>query len=193
MTNENTGFDYSAMTSEALVSQIKAGNDGAFNELAARFSKTVTALSAKYFSVSLTREDWFQEGMIGLLNAVRSFSEDKGTAFSTYACVCISNRLSSVCRRVSGRSNSPLDESLELDDSVVPPAASAEESYINNEYSISITEKFFSILSEAERKVLGFYIAGYSYREIADRLSMTEKSVGNAICRAKAKLKKAFL
>lgn len=193
MANENSTPDYPKMTSEALVAEIKSGNDGAFNELAVRFSKTVMALSAKYFSVSLTREDWFQEGMIGLLTAVRSYNESRGTAFATYATVCITNRLSSVCRRVAGNANAPLDESLEFTDSVVPPAASVEESYISSEYRSFISEKFFSILSEAERKVIGFYIAGYSYQEIAARLDMTEKAVDNALCRAKAKLKKAFL
>lgn len=193
MAKENSMPDYSAMTSEELVAEIKSGNDRAFNILAERFSQTVMALSAKYFSVSLTRDDWLQEGMIGLLSAVRSYNPEKGAAFATYASVCISNRLKSVCRRVSGNANAPLDESLEFTDSVVPPAVSVEESYISNEYRRFISENFFSVLSETERSVIGFYIAGFSYREIADRLGMTKKSVDSAICRAKAKLKKAFL
>lgn len=193
MAKENSMPDYSAMTSEELVAEIKSGNDRAFNILAERFSQTVMALSAKYFSVSLTRDDWFQEGMIGLLSAVRSYNPEKGASFATYASVCITNRLKSVCRRVAGNANAPLDESLEFTDSVVPPAVSVEESYISNEYRRFISENFFSVLSETERNVIGFYIAGFSYREIADRLGMTKKSVDSAICRAKAKLKKAFL
>ena len=192
MKNINPVSDYAKMADEKLVALIREGADNAFNELAERFTKTVIVRSSKYNSVSLTREDWVQEGMIGLLMAVRSFNANRGVSFATYANVCIENRLRSVCKKASGNSNAPLNESLTLDDAVVPPDVSTEESYIRHEDSRFLTEKFFSILSVREKKVIDYYIAGFSYQEIALKLNMSEKSVDNALCRAKSKLKKAL-
>ncbi|MBR3588547.1 MAG: sigma-70 family RNA polymerase sigma factor, partial [Clostridia bacterium] len=144
------------------------------------------------YVVALTKEDWIQEGMIGLLLAVRTFNKEKSCSFSTYASVCIANRLRSVCKKALGNKNEPLNNSLLLDDTVVPPAVSTEDDYIENEEYTFFTEKYVSVLSTVEKSVVEYYIAGFSYSEIADKLAMTEKSVDNALFRAKTKLKKAF-
>lgn len=185
--------DFSEMSDEKLVVLIRSGQNKAFDELATRFSRTVSFLAKNFFADSLTREDWFQEGMIGFLLAVRSFSEGRNCSFATYASVCITNRLRSVCKKASGAANSPLNNSLSLDDSVVPPAVSTEDDYIENEEYRFFIEKYVSLLSETEKKVVDYYIAGFSYQEISEKLRMTEKSVDNALFRAKSKLKKAFL
>lgn len=41
----------------------------------------------------LSYEDLFQEGSIGLLKAIRTFDGDKGTAFGSYATICIRNEI----------------------------------------------------------------------------------------------------
>ncbi len=184
--------DYTSMSDEELVSLAKSGLNKAFDELVARFSKTVILLTKNYYVAALTREDWFQEGMIGLLLAVRTFNEEKKCTFATYASVCITNRLRSVCKKALGCKNEPLNNSLELDDTVVPPSVSTEDDYIENEEYTFFTEKYVSVLSAVEKNVVEYYIAGFSYSEIAKKLGMTEKSVDNALFRAKTKLKKAF-
>lgn len=49
-------------------------------------------------SVAFDREDCVQVGMIGLLDAAQNFDAKKGVKFSTYACVCIKNRILSEYR-----------------------------------------------------------------------------------------------
>jgi len=44
-------------------------------------------------------------------------------------------------------------------------------------------------LSALEEKVLRLYLAGYSYSQIADAVNSSEKTVDNALCRAKNKLR----
>lgn len=44
-------------------------------------------------------EDLFQEGMMGLLSAVRSFERGRDASFRTYAEICIRRRLYSAIRR----------------------------------------------------------------------------------------------
>lgn len=184
--------NFTSLTDEELVSCIRNGISKAFDELSARYCKNVSALSGKYFSESLTGEDWFQEGMIGFLLAVRTFNASKNVSFATYANVCISNRLRSAWKKANSSANAPLNGSIELDDSFIPPAVSTEENYIENESYRFLTDGFFSALSVSEKKVISCYLAGYSYSETAKHLNMTEKSVDNALCRAKTKLKKAL-
>lgn len=192
MSDTDKTKDFASLTDEELVSRIRSGASKAFDELAARYGKSVSALSGKYFSEALTDDDWFQEGMIGFLFAVRSFDASKNVSFSTYANVCISNRLRSAWKKANSNANAPLNESIELDESFIPPVVSTEENYIENESHRSLADGFTASLSESEKKVISCYIAGYSYSETAKQLDMTEKSVDNALCRAKAKLKKAL-
>ena len=47
-------------------------------------------------------------------------------------------------------------------------------------------------LSDMEKNVLELYLLDLSYAEMSERLSISEKSIDNAIGRVKAKLKKMF-
>lgn len=192
MSDKEKISNFTAFSDEELVSFIRNGSEKAFDELAGRFRKTVSALSMNYYSESLTGDDWFQEGMIGFILAVRTFDESKATAFSTYASVCISNKLRSAWKRANSSGNAPLNDSLILDDTCVPPEKSPEENYIESESYRFFAESLLNNLSETEKKVMTCYLSGFSYSETASKLGMSEKSVDNALCRAKAKLKKAF-
>ena len=184
--------DFSEMSDEKLVVLIRSGQNKAFDELATRFSRTVSFLAKNFFADSLTREDWFQEGMIGFILAVRTFDESKKVSFATYASVCISNKLKSVWKKANSRANTPLNDSIEFDDSTLPPEKSPEENYIETENYRFFTESFMNELSETEKRVISYYLAGFSYAEVAEKLSMTEKAVDNALYRVKTKLRKAL-
>lgn len=38
-------------------------------------------------------DDYLQTGMMGLMNAAKTFDQQKGAKFSTYACTCIKNKI----------------------------------------------------------------------------------------------------
>ncbi len=183
--------NFTVFSNEELVSLIRKGYSKAFDELANRFSGTVSVLAKNYYSQSLTHEDWFQEGMTGFILAVRTFDENKEASFSTYASVCITNKLRSVWKKAKNSPDLSLSDSVILDDTQLPSEKSPEEDYIEHESYRFLTENFFSKLSETEKKVIICYLANFSYSETAEKLNMTEKSVDNALCRAKAKIKKA--
>lgn len=44
-------------------------------------------------------DDYFDVGMIGLVNAAKTYSEDSGFAFSTYAVKCIENEIRKIKRK----------------------------------------------------------------------------------------------
>ena len=192
MTDKEKISNFKVFSDEELISLIRNGCNDAFDELACRFRKTVSALSANFYSEALTKDDWFQEGMIGFILAVRTFDESKKVSFATHASVCISNKLKSAWKKANSRANTPLNDSIEFDDSTLPPEKSPEENYIETENYRFFTESFMNELSETEKKVISYYLAGFSYAEVAEKLSMTEKAVDNALYRVKTKLKKAL-
>ena len=69
----------------------------AIGELIARYICTVEFLAKKYGAE--VHEDLVQEGLMGLLGAVRTYREDKNAKFSTYATKCIKNKIISSVHR----------------------------------------------------------------------------------------------
>lgn len=183
VTNEYTDVE--------LINLTRQGSDKAFNMLIFRYTGMVSLLSKKYFSPSLTPDDWFQEGMIGFLDAVRTYDSNGSASFATYATVCIRNRLNSSLRKVRNSANETPSDVVPLKENILP-VDSPENDYIENENYRLFTESAFKLLSDTEQKVIGYYLAGFSYAETAEKLGISEKSVDNALCRAKAKLKKEF-
>ena len=192
MSDKEKISNFTSFSDEELISFIRSGSEKAFDELAGRYIRTTSFLAKSYHSESLTHDDWLQEGMIGFILAVRTFDAEKETSFSTYASVCISNKLRSAWKKANNSGNALLNDSLIFDDAVVPPVRSTEENYIESETSGFFSDNLLKNLSETEKNVISFYLAGFSYSETAKKLSMTEKAVDNALCRAKTKLRKAL-
>ncbi len=193
MASDYNFVDDDKLTDDELIVLIREGNQSALNDLIIRYSGMVKGISRSYFSSSLTAEDWYQEGMIGLLSAIHSyFRSGNGASFASYASICVKNRLNSVWRTYNNKKNMPLNNYLLYDDASVPAVSSPEDGYIESERYRFFTDSFSQQLSETERKVFAYYLSGFSYKETADKLNLTEKSVDNALCRAKSKLKKAF-
>ncbi len=175
-----------------LISLIRNGSEKAFNLLIRQYSGLVSAMCSRYYSPFFSREDWFQEGMIGLLDAVRSYSTNGTAAFSTYAAICIKNRLNSVLKKNSAMHFDAELSVLQYSHELVSAVESPEASFIQNESYGFFTKSFSELLSKTEQQVFKYYLSGYSYKEIAYLSGICEKSVDNALCRAKQKLKKAF-
>lgn len=62
------------------------------NELIIKWFPLVRSLASRMTETDM-KEDAEQEGMIGLLNAIRNFEDSKGVKFITYATTCIRNSI----------------------------------------------------------------------------------------------------
>lgn len=130
-------------------------------------------------------EDFISEGFLALLNAIRTYEEDKGS-FGTYANVCIDNRM----KNALGKARRSLILSEEFDpEKVKEQSPGADELVIEKENRAEILKKIGKILSEREFRVFEMYLDSFSYRQIAARLNISIKSVDNALSRARSKLK----
>lgn len=191
---ENTGnkFSYTEFSDDKLISLVREGSREAIEALLLKYKGCVSYYAGKYFSDSLTFDDWYQEGMIGLLHAVRTYRAEEEVSFSTYASVCIRNRLASCFKKTKNSKNLALNSAVPYEDISDLTVNSLEDDYIANENFRHVEQVFLSQLSQTEQRVMRYYLAGFSYTEIANELSITVKAVDNAVCRAKNKLKKAL-
>jgi DNA-directed RNA polymerase specialized sigma subunit len=69
---------------EGLIAAVKAGDDVAVAALVAAMTPLVAGL-ARRFEGRVSRSDLEQAGMVGLLQAARSFDPGQGTPFGGYA------------------------------------------------------------------------------------------------------------
>lgn len=177
-----------------------SGDRNAEESLVARYSRLVRACARPYFLAGGDSEDLIQEGMIGLLSAIRSYASDKESSFRTYAEICIRNRLLSAVRTAARDKHRPLNHSISLDDSVfddrqeslayhfdLNSVQAPEELLIDREERENRLNALLSRLSGFEKTVLELYLAGLSQSEIAQRVEKPLKSVDNAVQRIRRK------
>lgn len=169
-----------------LIARRQGGNEAAV-ELMNRVSGFIS-YKANQFANSdrLDMQDFYQQGLIGVIQAVRSFDADKGVKFSTFACRCALNSMISLYTQQTKKSVSTV--ALDDIDSSDYTGGTYDElqSY---ELVEEIAEKVKTRLSEYERTVMAMYVCGASYADIADKTGKSVKSVDNAIQRIRRKLK----
>ena len=83
---------------EVLCAQVASGDRIAEEMLAMRYTRLVRVCARPYFLAGGDSEDLIQEGMVGLLFAIREFRLDRGVSFRTFAETCIRNRLLSAIK-----------------------------------------------------------------------------------------------
>ena len=82
--------------------------------LTVRYTRLVRACARPYYLAGGDSEDLVQEGMIGLLSAIRNFIPKKDVSFSSYAELCIKRRLFSAIKSANTQKNKPLNEGISL-------------------------------------------------------------------------------
>lgn len=180
---------------EALCTLAAEGDPRAEEQLAARYSRLVRICARPYFLAGGDSEDLIQEGMIGLLSAIRGFVLNRDTSFRTYAEVCIRNRLRSAVKAAGRDKHTPLNQSVSLPplfDKDLDALESPEDMLISREERELRLSVLWQKLSVFERQVLTFYLDGLSYGEIAQRLGKPAKSVDNAVQRVRRKIAPYF-
>lgn len=180
------------LTEAEILSLSKEGDNEALTIIITRYRASVEALASKYSDSPIERDDLIQEGMIGLLAAIKSFDCSKGTAFSTYCYTCINNSLQTALRKVSRRKDIPQGIVVSLEEVTVNSsntALSAEDSFLAKESVSLLTQQLQNELSEFENSVLRLHMIGCSYGEIANKLGKNPKAIDNALQRIRKKLK----
>lgn len=97
--------DFRNKSDEELAAIAQSGGEGAEEELLNRYKSAVRARARKFFLTGGETEDLAQEGMIGLVSAIRDFRADGGKSFKNFAYLCVSRRIYSALRAAAERPN----------------------------------------------------------------------------------------
>ena len=187
-----------AIPDEELCSLAADGSRDAEEELVTRYYSMVRSCARPLFLLGGDSEDLIQEGMLGLLQAIRRFDRTKEASFHTFAEVCIRNRIFSVLRAAQRDKHSPLNQSVPLDTPFFDSSSYSsgvhdisnmdpEILVINRDRIAYLLESTCKQLSEFEAKILGLYLDGLSCQEIAKTVGKSPKSVDNAVQRVRRK------
>ena len=168
----------------------QAGQPEAEQILAQRYLSLVRALARPFFLAGGDSEDLLQEGMIGLLMAIRQFSFARDTQFHTYARHCIHNRLVNVIKAASRQKHSPLANYLSFSDERIDGVHTLgpEEEFLGREADSELSGRLENLLTPLENQVLRLYLTGLSYEGIAEHIRRPYKTVDNAVQRIRKKL-----
>lgn len=188
-----------------LVSRIKKGDKEAAETLIAAYEPLVVSIAAKYNRPDIF-DDLKQEGYCAILQAAKKFDESLDVSFITLVVYyvkrnmdrCINrdktirppfNKFDAVVPQVVSMDapinpNNYHDEELSVKDTIQSPTAEVEEQVMYSE----TLRKLVELLSDEERKILLLRLKQYSFKEIAEKLGLTEKQVATRTQKIRAKL-----
>ncbi len=184
-----------APTDGVLCAFAQQGRGEAEEALVRRYTRLVRICARPLFLAGGDSEDLIQEGMLGLLKAVRSYDPSRDASFYTFAEICIRSRLHSAIRVARGGKHTPLNDCI----SIEAPLFEGHNSFHSREESLEdgvihreeLKERLYLLrdqLSNLESLVLSHYLEGRTCREIALIVGRSPKSIDNGVQRIRKKL-----
>ncbi|MDO4804423.1 MAG: sigma-70 family RNA polymerase sigma factor [Lachnospiraceae bacterium] len=187
--------DLNNLTDEELVRRYREGVPEAVDFLLQKYKPLVKNRAMTKYLKDGEADDLIQEGMIGLYKAVRDYEpeNERGASFFTFAALCIDRQLMHAIEASSRQKRRAQTEAVLLTEdeweSYMGPEESPEKILLDLEVADETYDRIFEALSGMEKRVFNLQLCGYDYREIADILGKTPKSIDNAIQRIRRKTK----
>ena len=201
-----SGNSLSDLSDDELVKWAKNGDDAAIETLVDRYKNCISHKTRTYFLRGADKEDIMQEGMIGLIKAIRDYKSDRQVSFKSFAELCITRQIITAVKAATRQKHIPLNSYVSLygnsdgDEERAPldlidsnTRFNPEEYIIMRENLKKIDEQILKFLSKFEKNVLECYLTGKSYQEISTLLDRPVKSIDNALQRIKRKLEKCSI
>lgn len=193
-----TGSRYEELQDEALCVLTVSGDRVAEEALVRRYSRLVRICARPFFLAGGDSEDLIQEGMFGLLKAMREFDPSRDTSFRTFSEICIRHCIFSAIAAASRDKHAPLNESVPFESPLLDVSSETHDVFLKQgnpeDYLIGREEQGERLhwlkgqLSSLEADILDRFLQGYSYQEIACSVGRSVKSVDNAVQRIRRKV-----
>ena len=212
MANKNVffskGIDYTQLTDEELVKLERNNDEKATEVLLDRYNDIVNAKVSKYYIAGAEKEDLIQEGLIGLFKAIKCYDLNEEHSFKTFANLCIERQIITAIKNSTRQKHLPLNSYVSLNETGYYDSPEGEEdaelinvitsnstedpldTVTKNEFIENLKTKVDKSLSPYEKQVLGRYLEGERYEQIAKGLNSPVKSVDNAMQRIRRKTAK---
>lgn len=187
------------MVENTVIKKAQLGDQEALTEIFSKYEKFILLRSKSYFLNGADKEDLLQEGMIGLIKAIRAFDENKDASFNTFASLCIKRQIITAIKNYNSGKNRILnlatDGYYEGEEGNIAYESKSfnfynpEEIYLGKEKLDGLRGFLQENLSGLEHEIFEYMAAGIHYIDIADKTGRDVKSVDNTIQRVKKKLK----
>lgn len=189
------------------LSRFHAGDAEARNLLVEYNLRLVAHIVKKYQTSSRCTEDLLSIGTIGLIKAINTYDEKKGSRLVTYASRCIENELLMRLRRERKEAREvSLYEPIGIDKegneiSLIDIISIEDESVLHDviisDHIQSIRNIYFKVLTKREQTVLAMRYGLYDYQEqtqqaIATKLNISRSYVSRIEKKALHKLRNAL-
>ena len=198
------------LTLDELAILAKEGDDEALRRIYEGSREMLRSKANLYYMVGADRDDVIQEGMIGLLGAIRTFDPNAGAAFSTFAELCVKRRIINAVKMADRAKHRPLNNSVSIEAAVLAPgedtesgeaasledtlrapqATDPEEIVLLADLMAYVESNAPALFSGLERAVWEAYSHGNNNTQIAEMLGRSPKAIDNALTRIKSKIEK---
>lgn len=194
---------YKVCSDNELIEEIRKGEEQAEKIFYSRYTYIVRKIASSFFILGADKDDLFQEAMIGLFKAVKSYNREVNDNFKYFAELCIRRQIITAIRQSNSYKKNLLNNSVSiyeytdsennenlLDRLVSMDDLNPEIVMISKEEAEDYHVLTSKILSGFERNVLIEYSKGKTYEEISYTLKKDVKSIDNALQRIKKKIYK---
>lgn len=193
-------FDYSQYSDEKLIEMYRAGDSGIINFICEKYKPLVLKNAKPLFMAGAENEDLIQEGMIGLFSAIGDYDISSEVTFFHFANICIRNHMLKAIEASNRKKNAPLNSYLPIyqdedesgSEELYTNGSNPESLFIEAENANTLVDEMMKLLSPMEKEVFSLYLQGLNYKEIAETLNKTDKSIDNTLTRIKSKAKKLY-
>lgn len=182
-----------------IIYSAQKGDNEAVEYILKKYRRIVLACARHYYLPGAEKEDLIQEGMIALYHAIKGYNYKH--PFPAFAKTCVVRKMCTAVRLSNKQKNTILSNAFYLGEPIYEDNV---ETYLDRvpaknidpcdliAYKDERNEMLNNVqknLSCLERQALKLYCDGLQYQEIANILGVKEKSVDNALQRAKRKLR----
>ena len=161
------------------------------------YSGLVKLFVNKYLSKAQTLgieyNDLYQEGLLGLTNAIKTYKDEKDTQFKTYASYLIERQIKDYIKSNNRFKHSMLNESVSLDQGnnfELYNALTNKETPETDLLALELDSEIKKKLTELEYKVYELRKDGNTNKMISKILGIPIKNIENTLNRIKIKIKK---
>ena len=189
------------ITDTELLEQIQENNEEALEKLIERYKVVINGVLSKYkreaSTIGLDVKDLYQEGLIGLITAIKRYDELKDASFRTFANLVIERQIIDLIKTNKRMKHMALNNSISLDSLLDEESDESlydkieADNYTPITKLISDEDKVLlkNNLTDFELKVYELKYEGKSNKEIALILDKNVRSIENTIQRIKVKFK----
>ncbi len=195
--------EYQGQPDEMLIEILRSGQPELMDFILEKYKFLVRKRAKAMFLIGGDTDDLIQEGMIGLFKAIRDYQKEKDASFFHFADLCITRQIYHAVEASQRKKHQPLNSYVSLSAELGEEgggallgasgafgSANPEQLLIDRENVAAIQEKMKHSLSAMEQQVLGLYLGGMNYRQIAEVTEKEPKAIDNALQRIRGKIKR---